>query len=170
MDNRPMETFETDRLRAKMLSHEDLADLVRLHLDEEVSRFLGGVRTPEATAAYVENNMRHWVDNGFGLWALRTEDGSFVGRAGLRRIEIEGTPELEVAYTLARTSWGNGYATEVTRALVEIWRLRCPEQSLVGVVMKGNDRSEHVLLKSGFAYHRDALFHGEICGVFRRPC
>lgn len=163
-----MEVFETDRLRAKMLSHEDLSDLVRLHLDEEVSRFLGGVRTPEATAAYLKNNMRHWVDNGFGLWALRAENGTFVGRAGLRRIEIEGTPELEVVYTLARTSWGNGYATEVTRALVQIWHLRCQEQSLVGVVMKGNDRSEHVLLKSGFAYQHDALFHGEICGVFRR--
>jgi RimJ/RimL family protein N-acetyltransferase len=166
-DNHWMDVFKTLRLRATRLSHEDLPDLVQLHLDEEVSRFLGGIRSPEATAAYLKVSLRHWNQHGFGLWALRTEDGAFVGRAGLRRIEIEDTPELEVAYTLARTSWGSGYATEVTRALVEVWRHRRLGPTLVGVVMKGHQRSEHVLLKSGFAYERDAIFHGETCGIFR---
>src|SRR5450755_4338511 len=43
-------TFATPRLKARKLAREDLPDLVQLHLDSEVSRFLGDVRTPSATA------------------------------------------------------------------------------------------------------------------------
>jgi RimJ/RimL family protein N-acetyltransferase len=162
-----MDTFATPRLNATRLAPEDLPDLVDLHLDPEVSRFLGGVRTQAVTAAYLETGLRHWADHGIGLWALRTHDRTFMGRAALRYVDLEGVRELEVAYTFVRIAWGQGFATEVTRALVEIWRTRCAEPSLVGIVVKGNAPSERVLLKAGFAYERDAFFHNETCGVFR---
>ena len=120
------------------------------------------------TAAYLETNLRHWADHGLGLWTLRTDDGTFMGRAGLRHVELEGTAELELAYTFVRSAWGQGLATEIARALVEIWERRCAEPSLVGIVMKGNLASERVLLKAGFSPERDAVFQGETCGVFRR--
>jgi ribosomal-protein-alanine N-acetyltransferase len=163
-----MDTFATPRLKATRLAPEDLPDLVQLHLDGEVSRFLGGVRTPAQTAAYLETNLRHWADHGLGLWTLRTSDGTFVGRAGLRHIELEGHGEMEVLYTFVRRAWGHGFATEVAQALVGIWERRCSEQSLVGIVMKGNLSSERVLLKAGFSYERDAVFRDENCAVFRR--
>jgi RimJ/RimL family protein N-acetyltransferase len=163
-----MEAFATSRLKASRLVREDLPDLVRLHLDGEVSRFLGGVRTPAVTAAYLETNLRHWADHGIGLWTFRTEDGTFMGRAGLRYVELEGVAELELAYSLVRSAWGQGLATEIARALVEIWQRRCTEPSLVGIVMKGNLASERVLLKAGLSLERDAVFQGETCGVFRR--
>ena len=155
------------RMSATRLAPDDLPDLVDLHLDPEVSRFLGGVRTPAMTAAYLETGLRHWADHGIGLWALRTHDGAFIGRAALRYVDLEGVRELEVAYTFMRSAWGRGFATEIARALVEIWRTRRAEPSLVGIVVKGNAPSERVLLKAGFAYERDASFHDETCGVFR---
>jgi ribosomal-protein-alanine N-acetyltransferase len=163
-----MDAFATPRLKATKLAREDLPDLVQLHLDSEVSRFLGGVRAPSATATYLETNLRHWADHGLGLWTLRTGDGAFIGRAGLRHVELEGVLELELAYTFVRSAWGQGFATEIARALVEIWERRCSEPSLVGIVMKGNLSSERVLLKAGFSHERDAVFHDENCGVFRR--
>lgn len=162
-----MDAFATPRLSAVRLAAEHLDDLVDLHLDPEVSRFLGGVRTPEATAAYLDTNLRHWSEHGLGLWVLRAQDGAFVGRAGLRFVEVDGASELEIAYTLARSAWGHGFATEVARALVEIWRARRSEPSLVGLVVKGNAPSERVLQKVGFRYEGDAAFHGEDCGLFR---
>lgn len=163
-----MDSFATSRLSARRLSREDLPDLVELHLDGEVSRFLGGIRTPAVTAAYMETNLRHWTDHGVGLWTLRTCDGMFMGRAGLRYVELQGARQLEVAYSFVRSAWGQGFATEITQALVEIWETRCSEPSLVGIVMKGNVPSERVLLKAGFSYECDALFNGECCAVFRR--
>jgi len=163
-----MEAFLTPRLKATKLGHQDLRDLVELHLDPDVSRFLGGVRTPEATAAYLETNVRHWADHGVGLWTLRTNDGTFVGRAGLRYVEVDAVREFEIAYTFVKSVWGQGLATEVAKALVELWEAKRADQSLVGLVMKGNVASERVLVKAGLSYQRDALFHGETCGVFRR--
>jgi [ribosomal protein S5]-alanine N-acetyltransferase len=163
-----MDTFATLRLKATRLAREDLPDLVELHLDGEVSRFLGGVRTPAATATYLATNLRHWTDHGIGLWTLRTHDGTFIGRAGLRYVDLEGVQELEVAYTFVRRAWGQGFATEIARALVAIWESRRVEPSLVGIVMKGNVPSERVLLKVGFSHERDAVFHDANCGVFRR--
>jgi RimJ/RimL family protein N-acetyltransferase len=164
-----MDAFATARLNATRLAVEDLDDLVALHLDPDVSRFLGGVRTPEATAAYLGVNLRHWTDHGVGLWTLRTKDGAFVGRAGLRLVDLEGVPELEIAYTFTKAAWGRGLATEIAEALVTFWALRRSEPELVGLVVKGNAASERVLLKAGFLYERDALFHDQPCGVFRRP-
>jgi RimJ/RimL family protein N-acetyltransferase len=163
-----METFATPRMNATRLAGDHLAELVALHLDPEVSRFLGGVRTPDATAAYLKTNLSHWFDHGIGLWTLKTKDGTFVGRAGLRYVDLEGVTELEIAYTFVRSAWGQGFATEVSRALVELWEARRLEPSLVGIVMKGNSASERVLMKTGFSYERDAVFHGEPCHVFRR--
>ena len=43
---------------------------------------------------------------------------SFVGRGGLRRIEIGGRNEIELAYTLTPEFWGQGLATEIATACV----------------------------------------------------
>jgi ribosomal-protein-alanine N-acetyltransferase len=163
-----MDQFATPRLRAARLSADDLGDLVALHLDGEVSRFLGGLRTPQATAAYLDTNIRHWDEHGFGLWTLRTADGAFAGRAGLRYVDLEGRQELEIAYTLVRSAWGRGLGSEIAAALVAIWKAQGPGPSLVGLVEKGNSASEHVLQKTGFAYERDAVFHNLAVGVFRQ--
>ena len=97
-----MERFTTERLIAERLREDHLADLVALHLDPEVSRYLGGVRTPEATQQYLAVAMAHWDQRGFGLWALRTQAGEFAGRAGIRNAIVEGAPEFEILYTLKR--------------------------------------------------------------------
>jgi len=163
-----MDSFATPRLNATRLAREDLSDLVALHLDEEVSRFLGGVRSVEKTATYLDTNLRHWDEHGLGLWTLRSADGAFMGRAGLRYVDLEGVRELEIAYALAKVAWGQGLATEVAQALVKIWETRCADSSLVGIVVKGNRPSENVLQKAGLSYERDAVFHDAACGVFRR--
>lgn len=162
-----MEAFATARLRATKLSLADREDLVALHLDPEVSRYLGGVRSPETTDVYIETGLRHWADHGIGLWTLRGADGVLVGRAALRYIDLEGDREFEIAYALARNAWGKGLATEIATALVDLWKGHCDQPSLVGVVVKGNSGSENVLRKVGFAHERDARFHDADCAVYR---
>lgn len=160
--------FETSRLKATPLAREDLPDLVALHLDPDVSRFLGGVRSADATARYLETNLGHWTDHGVGLWTIRTHNGAFLGRAGLRYIDLEGVQEFEVAYSFIRDAWGKGIGTEVAGALVEIWKTQRPEPSLVGLVLTGNLASERVLLRAGLALERHAMLPAGECGVFRR--
>ena len=166
-ETRDMDSFTTSRLRATRLAADDLDDLVALHLDPDVSRYLGGVRTPQATADYLETNLCHWAEHGVGVWTLRTNDGTYAGRAGLRYLHVEGVAELEIGYSFAKTLWGRGFATEIAHALVEIWRTRRTDPSLIGLVMKQNLASERVLQKVCLSYESDTILHGEKCGVFR---
>lgn len=162
-----MQRFATERLTAERLREEHLADLVALHLDPDVSRYIGGVRSPEATSAYLATAMAHWDRHGFGLWALRAGDGEFAGRAGIRHAAIEGAAEFELLYTLKREFWGRGIASEIAAALVGIARSRLKLPSLIALVVAGNDASCRVLEKSGFACERSMLFRGEQVAVYR---
>ncbi len=163
-----MERFETARLTAERLRPDHLADLVALHLDPEVSRYLGGVRSADDTAAYLSRNLAHWAQHGFGLWVLRTRDGQFAGRAGIRHVMLGEVPEVDVAYALPRHLWGQGLASEIAPALAEIGlgRLRLP--SLVGFASPGNAASRRVLEKSGFGLDRTTTFKGETVVAYRR--
>jgi RimJ/RimL family protein N-acetyltransferase len=162
-----MDGFSTERLTAERLAPDHLDALIALHLDPDVSRFLGGVRAAEQTRAYLATNIAHWDDWGFGLWALRSPAGDFVGRAGLRWTELEGRRELEIAYALARGAWGRGLASETARALITLWRTKLDTPSLVGLVSPENTASARVLAKSGFAHEGRAAWRGDQVDVFR---
>jgi RimJ/RimL family protein N-acetyltransferase len=163
-----MESFETTRLSAERLREGHLAELVALHLDPHVMRYVGGVRSPEATRAYLTANLEHWDRFEFGLWVLRTRDGKFAGRAGIRHVVVEGVPEVEVAFTFQRSLWRRGLATEITEALVDLGFTKWHLPSLVSAVEVQNVASRRVLEKCGFALEQQVIYQGEDCVVFRR--
>jgi RimJ/RimL family protein N-acetyltransferase len=164
-----MDRFDTKRLIAERLNEGHLPDLVALHLDPDVSRYLGGVRSAEATAAYLAVNIAHWDRHGFGLWVLRTKSGEFAGRAGIRHIACDDTNEIELAYTLKRSLWGQGLATEIAHALTTVARSQLQLPPLVGLVAVANAASRRVLEKAGFSLERYAIHHGEEVALYRLP-
>jgi RimJ/RimL family protein N-acetyltransferase len=164
-----MERFATERLIAERLREGHLADLVALHLDPDVSRYLGGVRTPEATEKYLAAAMAHWDLHGFGICALRTMDGAFAGRAGIRRAIVEGAPESEILYTFRRELWGRGFASEIASALTGMARSQLGLPSMVGLVVVGNIASCRVLEKLDFTRERTMQSRGEEVALYRSP-
>jgi RimJ/RimL family protein N-acetyltransferase len=164
-----MERFSTHRLTAEKLHEGHLADLVGLHLDPDVSRYLGGVRSPEATATYLTVNIAHWARHGFGLWVLRTNTGEFAGRAGIRHLVLDGVNEVELVYTFRRALWGQGLASEIAKALMNLGLGQLKLPSLVGVVAVGNTASRHVLEKSEFNLERNGIYHGDEVVIYRSP-
>lgn len=162
-----MEQFSTARLSAERLREDHLADLVALHLDAEVSRYLGGVRSAEVTKAYLATNMAHWDKHGFGLWVLRTKDGAFAGRAGIRHILVDDIDEIEIAYTFPRACWGQGLASEIAIALTEIGLSQLGLPSLIGLVFVGHRASRRVLEKANYVLEKSTVYHGEDVVIYR---
>ncbi|MGY3038392.1 RimJ/RimL family protein N-acetyltransferase [Bradyrhizobium sp. USDA 4354] len=162
-----MNHFSTDRLTAERLREDHLADLVALHRDAEVSRYLGGVRTPEVTKAYLATNMAHWDQHGFGLWTLRTKDGAFAGRAGIRHILVDDVDEVEIAYAFQREFWGQGFASEIATALTDIGLSQLALPSLIGIVNVANGASRRVLERSNYLLGRSTIRHGEDVAIYR---
>lgn len=162
-----MDRFSTTRLTAERLEQRHLADLVALHLDPEVSRYLGGVRSAAATQTWLTVNIAHRDQHGFGLWALKTRTGEFAGRAGLRQVVLDGVDEVEIVFSLRRALWGRGLASEITPVLVQLGlsQLRLP--SLVGIASVANAASRRVLEKSGFAFERNGQYRGDEIVIYR---
>ena len=162
-----MDQFSTERLTAEKLREDHLTDLVALHLDPDVSRFLGGVRSAEVTKTYLATNMAHWDQHGFGLWALRTKDGAFAGRAGIRHILVDDVDEIEIAYTLKRSLWGQGLASEIAIAITDIGLSRLALPSLIGLAFVENAASRRVLEKSNYVFEKSTTHHGEAVVIYR---
>jgi RimJ/RimL family protein N-acetyltransferase len=162
-----MNHFSTTSLTAERLREDHLADLVTLHLDPEVSRYLGGVRAPEVTKTYIATNIAHWDQHGFGLWVLRTKDGAFAGRAGIRHILVDGVDEIEIAYTFKRSLWGQGLASEIAIALTDIGLSQLGLPSLIGLVFVKHGASRRVLEKANYVLEKSTTHHGEDVVIYR---
>lgn len=152
--------FFLRRLRAERLTAAHLPVLIGMHRDERLMATLGGVRTDAETEAYLERNLAHWSEHGFGIWMLRDPaTDRMVGRAGLRRLEVEGVEEVELAFALVPEFWGRGLATDAARACATIGREWLGLRSLVGLVLPTNLASQRVLLKAALVKERE-IVHG----------
>ena len=84
-----------------------------------VRRFLfdGAVLAAAEIAEAIADSTRDFAAAGYGLWLVHEKGGiDLVGTAGLRPLDDAG---LEIFYSLAPGWWGNGYATEAARAVLE---------------------------------------------------
>ena len=129
---------------------------------------LGGVRDTAGTVAYLEMNVKHWADHGFGMWMLRDAASSAViGRAILRHLDVEGVDEVEVGYGFMPEYWGRGLATEVALECVRIGFDQLERPSLVAITTPENVASQRVMRKAGLAYERDIVHAGVPHVLFR---
>lgn len=143
-------------------------DLRRMDENEGFMALLGGVRDKAGTVAYLEMNVKHWADYGFGMWMLRDRETSdVIGRAILRHLVIEGVDEVEVGYGFMPECWGRGLATEIARACVRIGFDQLALPSLVAITTPANIGSQRVMQKAGLAYERDIVHANEPHVLFR---
>lgn len=153
-------TLETPRLRLRPLAASDEADLVALDSDPEVMRYVGspaGVKSPAETLERARLRIREEQDGDYeplGFWRIEGRgDGAFHGVGALIRMpggQMPHSGEVEVAYRLARSAWGQGIATEAAGALVAhaLGPLGLPR--VVAVTYPANRASQRVLDKLGF--------------------
>ena len=164
----PIDSFSTSRLRAERVTAAHWLDLRRMDENEAFMALLGGVRDTAGTVAYLEMNVKHWADHGFGMWMLRDGASSaVVGRAILRHLEVEGVDEVEVGYGFMPEYWGRGLATEIAQACVRIGCEQLGLPSLVAITTPPNLASQRVMTKAGLAYERDIVHAGVPHMLFR---
>ncbi len=161
--------FETERLRAEPLAESDRAVLAAFHRDERVMATLGGVATEEETLEWLERNVGHWREHGFGIFIFRDRGtGGLVARAGIRRVRIGGREEVEIAYAVVPERWGEGLGTEIAEALVTIAFERLHVPDVVAFTQPANTPSRRVMEKAGLVYERDVEHAGARHVLYRR--
>ena len=142
----------------------DADNLFDLDSDSEVMRFLtGGKPTPrEVIRNETLPRFLHYYERyaGFGFWAaIEKSTGEFLGWFEFRPQEGDDPGEIELGYRLKRSTWGKGYATEGSRALIRKGFTELGVQRVMAETMAVNAASRRVMEKAGLKYVR--TFHQE---------
>lgn len=156
--------IETERLVLRMPRVEDAEALVEAISDPETMRYIGDGSTGDLAAAErtIARWLARWDESGVGQFVVeRRDDGRFVGRAGFLVWDPEAwmpapTGETEIGWTIVRSLWGNGYATEAALALRD-WTDR---RRLISLIQHGNEASARVAEKIGERHERDVIVRG----------
>lgn len=159
--------LETERLRLRLPAARDLEPLAAMLADAEVTRFLGGaIADREQSWRHLAFLIGHWHLRGYGLFAVEAKaSGIFVGRVGL--LEPEGWPGTELAWTIARPHWGQGYAVEAARAVLRWTVAGLGRPAPISLIDPENRRSVRVAEKLGACTEGTVRLHGHPVAVWR---
>jgi RimJ/RimL family protein N-acetyltransferase len=171
-----MTALETARLRLDPWTPAHAGMLARLAAMPEVMRHVGTGAT-WSTAEAEERAARmlvHWRTHGFG-WRAAVQRSSGL-TIGLIALNLAGSdvPELddddyEIGWWLDPSVWGQGYATEGGRAIVEEAFTRLGAPSVVARVRPANAASLGVAAALGLVAERDVVDrHGLPTRILRR--
>ena len=144
--------LDTPRLRLRVWQARHIPPFAALNADPEVMAYFPSTLDRAASDAIVDAAQARFAERGWGNWALaRRDGGGFIGFAGLsvpQRVLPFG-PCVEVGWRLARSAWGQGYATEAGREALRFGFevLGLPE--VVSFTTLANQRSRAVMVRLG---------------------
>jgi RimJ/RimL family protein N-acetyltransferase len=159
--------LETERLVLREPRLEDARAFDEFWQDEEASRFVGGVKSPQEVDEMMKRSIRHWEWFGIGNFTVeRREDGAVLGRVGFlvwnpqtwengHRVQVGEPRETELGWKLDRRAWGNGYASEAATACRD-WGLGALGLTrLISLIALENTASIHVAERIGESFERE---------------
>jgi RimJ/RimL family protein N-acetyltransferase len=149
----------TERLVLRQFTAADAEQLVGLDSDPAVMRFLTKGR-PTPLAVIREQMLPRFLGyyerfEGRGYWAaVEQSSGQFLGWLALEPPEDGSLDEAELGYRLRASAWGQGYATEGSRALIHAGFTEPGLQRVWAQTMAVNTASRRVMEKAGLRYVR----------------
>jgi ribosomal-protein-alanine N-acetyltransferase len=160
-------SLATDRLTLRPLAQEDATALQLVLNDPDVWLYFPRTEVPTLvrTKTYIEGQIAHWDEYGFGHWAIDAKDEGLIGWCGLQF--LPDTNETEVAYCLGKRHWGKGFATEAARASLNFGITNLRIKEIVGLTHLENKASQHVLQKIGLKFVDRKFYFGMECLRFR---
>ena len=143
----------TVHLTMRPVAPADRADLIALEADAGVMRFLNGGQPVPESGLPDADFLTPRGEEPEVLTAHHSLSGVFIGWFALFDDGvIGGLRTAEIGYRLVRSAWGNGYATEGGRALVESAFESLCFDKVCAETMTVNLASRRVLEKIGFRH------------------
>lgn len=141
--------IETDRLILRKPEAADAQAVFGYAGDPEVGKYLGWPihKSVEDTEAFLTFSDAQWDEWPAGPYLIIARgSAAIIGSTGLA---FESADEASTGYVIAKDHWGNGFATEATRAMCEL----APGLGitrLFALCHPDHRASQRVLEKSGF--------------------
>jgi RimJ/RimL family protein N-acetyltransferase len=143
-------TLRTERLILAPPFEADLDAYAEMYSDPDVMRHIGRGATLGLGESWrqIATNLGHRHLRGYGFWTVRdARDEAFIGRAGLRYPAC--WPDVEVGWMMHPRHWGQGYATEAARAVLNHGIATLGIKRIVSLIWPENVASIRVAEKIG---------------------
>jgi RimJ/RimL family protein N-acetyltransferase len=153
--DRDAPVLATERLVLCAPRSEDAKAIAALLNDRRISENLSRVPHPYSLADAEEFVV--WADKAPGQtsFLITTSDGELIGGCGVGPLR---EAEPEIGYWLGVPFWGNGYATEAVRALIDHAFTDLGHDVVLGAARVSNPASRRVLEKCGFQWTGVGLY------------
>ncbi|MGN0535326.1 MAG: GNAT family N-acetyltransferase [Eubacterium sp.] len=150
-------TLESDRLILRKFTMEDADDMYNnWESDPECCKYLSWNvhKNVEETESMLESWIKEY-DNGCYNWIVEVKDtNQVIGSISAITIS-EKHYTAELGYCYGSKFWGNGYATEALRTVLEYLLNECGFYLIEARHISGNPASGRVMEKAGM--HKDAV-------------
>lgn len=155
--------LKTKRLILRTWKEQDLDPMSAINQDRLVCEFLPEIGNIKITKDLIQRFMSHYKKYGFTSYAVELKsNGELIGFAGLLAVSFKAhfTPAVEIGWRLASRHWGNGYATEAAKAIVDFAFNTLKLEEIVSFTVENNIRSRRVMEKIGMQHSlRDDFDH-----------
>jgi ribosomal-protein-alanine N-acetyltransferase len=92
----------------------------------------------------------HWSEKGYGYFSMDLPGTDApIGFCGIKLVSFRGERVLNLFYRLDPAFWGQGFATEAARAVVDYADRRLPELAMIAKVRPQNVASRRIVTKLG---------------------
>ena len=150
--------LKTNRLTARPIAMDDVAQLQALHQAEPVAEHIGGSWTLDRSEQFVRGAVEHWQRQGYGQWMFADKvSKKIIGRSGLRHYYLDGQDEIELLYAFEPSVWGQGYGTEAAKAVIDFAFRDAEVDSVVSFTLPDNPGSQRVMEKAGLTFEKEMI-------------
>lgn len=153
--------IETDRLILRTWLDNDLQPMLAINQDPKVMEYFPSLQDLEMTKNFIDKVNAHFEKHSYSLYAtVRKDTGEFIGFIGLLIADFDAhfTPATEIGWRLSSKHWGQGFATEGAKAVLDyaFRELKIPE--IVSFTAEGNAKSVKVMQKIGLRHNENDDF------------
>jgi RimJ/RimL family protein N-acetyltransferase len=138
--------------------------------DPQVVRFMSwGPNTEDETRKFIQKSIDHQKEKPrvhYSLAVVLRDRNRLIGGCGIYESNIQGC-EGWIGYCLNRQFWGQGYATEAARALLEFGFTHLNLHRIFALCDTANTASAHVMEKIGMQYEGHLRENMQCKGAWR---
>ncbi len=162
-----IDTIESERIRFRKISEDDLDDLAALYADPDVMRYYPRTRTREETLDAIKTYQKKYESEGVCLMAaIHKRENKFIGRCGIVLQDIEGEVFPEVGYMLNKFYWRGGLGSEAAKAFRDYGFTELKYPKIISIIHPDNIASQGVAKNSGMTYERNAIYDTVDCQIY----
>ncbi len=147
-----VKTLKTERLLLRQWKKEDYPHFAKLNADPNVMAYYPNTLNETESNSMANRIQSLIVENKWGFWAVEIiKTKQFIGFVGLHKptYQLPVTPCVEIGWRLATEHWGEGYATEAGKEVLEFAFKQLQLKQVYSFCSTDNQRSWAVMERLG---------------------